>query len=655
MAASRVTESSEERQSRVGNQCTRQATSRAAESSEERQSRVGNQRTRQSTSRAAETPEQARTRTDNQRTRQSTSRAAETPEEARTRTDNQRTRQSTSRAAETPEQARTRTDNQRIRQSTSRAARWQLIENEAFRYNPVNNYENYPQFDIGQMNHLCSYCGALKWAEEASGMCCSSGKIRLSQLQLPPEPLESLMSGATSRSKHFLENIRKYNSCFQMTSFGATNEVCEPGFMPTFKVQGQVYHRVGSLLPLPDEKPRFLQIYFMGNEQEEANQRCSYIPGAHQDIVMEVQQMLHQHHTYIQTFKTALQKLPTDAYKVVIRADKKPTGEHPGRFNEPVTNEVAIVIVGNEFDRRDIILEKRNNQLQRVAETHRSYDALQYPIIFWQGDDGYHFLIMQVDPMTGLSGNGKKVSAMKFYAYRIMVRAGTVKHILRCRQLFHQFIVDMYAKIESERLLYVRLNQKKLRVDDYVHLRDAIANDDNANNLGQLVILPSTFTGSPRHMHEYTQDAMTYVRNYGRPDLFVTFTCNPKWQEIQAALMVGQIHSDRHDLLARVFRQKLLKLINIVTKSYVFRPTRCWMYSIEWQKRGLPHAHILIWLRDKIRPDQIDSIISAELPDPEQDRCLFDIIIKNMIHGPCGKINPGSSCMKEGKCTKRFP
>ena len=505
------------------------------------------------------------------------------------------------------------------------------------------------------MTKVCRYCDALKWPGEAPGMCCSNGKVKLPSLQPPPEPLESLMSGTTPTSKHFLENIRRYNSCFQMTSFGATNDVCEPGFMPTFKVQGQVYHRVGSLLPPENEEPKFLQIYFMGDERQEAQQRCNNIPGTRQDIVTEVQQMLHQHNDYVHIFKSTLQRMPSDQYRVVIRPDKKPAWEHARRFNEPLTNEVAIVIVGNEFDKRDIVLEKKNNQLQRVAETHRSYDALQYPLIFWQGEDGYNFLIMQTDPITGMPVDRKKVSAMDFYAYRIMMRTGTVNHILRCRQLFHQFVVDMYAKIESERLCFIRFNQKKLRVDEYIHLKDAIANDGNADNVGQLVILPSTFTGSPRHMHEYTQDAMTYVRNYGRPDLFVTFTCNPKWQEIQEELLPGQTHSDRHDLLARVFRQKLIKLMNIITKSHVFGPTRCWMYSIEWQKRGLPHAHILIWLKDKIKSDQIDSIISAELPDRQQDPHLFEIIVKNMIHGPCGAINRNSSCMKDGKCTKRYP
>jgi hypothetical protein len=117
-------------------------------------------------------------------------------------------------------------------------------------------------------------------------------------------------------------------------------------------------------------------------------------------------------------------------------------------------------------------------------------------------------------------------------------------------------------------------------VDEYIHLKDAITSDGSVSDVGKLVIFSSTFTESLRHMHEYTQDAMTDVKIYGRPDLFITFTCNPKWEEVQEELMTGQTHSDRHDLLAREFKQKLIKLMNIITKSHVFRCTR-WMYSIE--------------------------------------------------------------------------
>lgn len=180
-------------------------------------------------------------------------------------------------------------------------------------------------------------------------------------------------------------------------------------------------------------------------------------------------------------------------------------------------------------------------------------------------------------------------------------------------------------------------------------------NDANLAEVSQLVILPSTFTGSPRHIHEYTQDAITYVRNYGRTDLFITFTCNPSWPEFQVELKEGQKQFDRHDLTARVFRQKLIQFLKSITKFHIFGEVRCWVYTIEWQKRGLPHAHVLVWLKSKIMSSDVDKIISAEIPDPEEDPILFEVIVKNMIHGPCGIINPISPCMKEYKCTQKYP
>nr|XP_041631043.1 uncharacterized protein LOC121502160 [Drosophila kikkawai] len=331
----------------------------------------------------------------------------------------------------------------------------------------------------------------------------------------------------------------------------------------------------------------------MGNSDAEINNRCAHNPTVKRTIVQQLQMFLHQNNNLVNMFKIALDRMPSDSHNIIIRADKTPAGEHTRRFNSPTIDEVAVVIVGENLQSRDIVLHRRNSALKRVSETHRSYDALQYPLIFWQGEDGYHFNIKMVNQVTGAETN-KKVSSMNFYSYRLMIRQGEVNHILMCQRLFHQFAVDMYVKIETERLTYIRLNQRRLRSEEYIHLRDAINADGNVNNVGRMTILPATYIGSPRHMHEYAQDAMSYVRHYGRPDLFVTFTCNPKWSEIKKELLHSQTPIDRHDITARVFKQKLKSLMNFLIKHCVYGRVRCWMYSVEWQKRGLPHAHILV-------------------------------------------------------------
>lgn len=280
----------------------------------------------------------------------------------------------------------------------------------AFDYNNTIDYSSHGSVIIGTMSHVCQHCKAFKFKSETPGLCCANGKVKLPALNCPPEPLRSLVSGSSPQSKHFLTNIQKYNSCFQMTSFGATN-IIRDNFMPTFKVissqdlmnikfdssdihtnsdpslkylmntiqiQGQIYHKVGSLLPYPDTNYQFLQIYFIGNTNNEVDQRCAIIGSSiRREIVVQLQDLFHDENELVRLFQTALDRMPSDA------------GEHARRFNAPTIDDVAIVIVGEEFKSRDIVLHRRNQQLQRVSETHRCYDALQYPILLWQGEDGY--------------------------------------------------------------------------------------------------------------------------------------------------------------------------------------------------------------------------------------------------------------------------
>ena len=209
-----------------------------------------------------------------------------------------------------------------------------------------------------------------------------------------------------------------------------------------------------------------------------------------------------------------MENLTDDSLKIVIHADRRPAGEHEQRYYATELDEPVIVTVGQDFDKRDIVLHKQQSGLTRFSETYISYDVLQYPIIYWPGHDGYHLTIRQVNPNTGNEAQRKTVSAMDLYAFRIMILNTGSNHLLRCRQLLHQFLTDMYEKTESERLGYIKHNKRRLRADSYmyIHLRGAMLNDD-AQNIGLLVIFLSSFTGSPHYMYEYVQDSMTLSGN----------------------------------------------------------------------------------------------------------------------------------------------
>jgi hypothetical protein len=82
------------------------------------------------------------------------------------------------------------------------------------------------------------------------------------------------------------------------------------------------------------------------------------------------------------------------------------------------------------------------------------------------------------------------------------------------------------------------------------------------------------------------------------------------------------------------------------------------IYTIEFQKRGLPHMHCLLIMREDNKPKSTmdyDGVISVEIPDPETYQKLYKIVINCMMYGPCGSNNPKAPCTKDNKCTKRFP
>ncbi|XP_019166702.1 PREDICTED: uncharacterized protein LOC109162455 [Ipomoea nil] len=126
---------------------------------------------------------------------------------------------------------------------------------------------------------------------------------------------------------------------------------------------------------------------------------------------------------------------------------------------------------------------------------------------------------------------------------------------------------------------------------------------------------------------------MAICRWIGYPDLFITFTCNPKWPEVQRFLNDRSLKAeDRPDIICRLFKMKLDSLIADCRKKQLFGSVA-----------GVSEVGAL------------DKIISAEIPDANMDVEYYKAVEEFMMHGPCGKARLNSPCMVKGRCSKHFP
>jgi hypothetical protein len=219
----------------------------------------------------------------------------------------------------------------------------------------------------------------------------------------------------------------------------------------------------------------------------------------------------------------------------------------------------------------------------------------------------------------------------------------------------------MFACIDQQRLHFIRTQQPKLRTTLLNGIEDALStNDDHVdlNDIGQRIILPSSYLGGPRDMHQRYLDGMAIARHFKKIDIFLTMTANPNWPEIKRELLPHQTVPDRPDLVTRVFQLKKKALMHAILDIGIFGPCVAHVYSIEFQKRGLPHMHLLLFLKNEYKlfsPEAVDCIISAQWPDPITHPHLFEKVKKFMVHGPCGTLNPHAPCMKNNKCIHGYP
>ncbi|XP_019199897.1 PREDICTED: uncharacterized protein LOC109193510 [Ipomoea nil] len=423
-------------------------------------------------------------------------------------------------------------------------------------FTPSTVVTNYHYFDLGDAAHSCNYCGALFWWKECSNQnvsrtlpkytkCCYEGKIQLPRMKDPPRVLESLYFDDTERSRHFLDNIRRYNNMFCFTSLGGKvdRSLNTGNVPPVFKISGQNYHLIGSLVPTEGSIPKFAQLYIYDIDNEINNRINSVREDSNsrdinEEIVVELKNMLDQNNVLVNCFRmarTEIQSNPVVEVKMNLIGKRSKDGR---TYNLPTAHEVAALIVGDLdplMSDLDILIETRTGQLKRINRLNLAYLPLQYPLLFPYDEDGYREDIIFSDAWREHHPGGRiRISPKEYFSFYIHEKVNEKHTLLYSRRLFQQFLVDAYTMIEYARLVYIRTHQKSLRCEAYQGLSDALTRGElDPTARGKRIILPSTFTGGARYMIQNYQDAMAICKHIGYPHIFITFTSNPKWPEIE--------------------------------------------------------------------------------------------------------------------------
>ncbi|XP_074363403.1 uncharacterized protein LOC141703913 [Apium graveolens] len=401
------------------------------------------------------------------------------------------------------------------------------------------------------------------------------GAVRLPPIPPTPEYLLDLYNDK-KRGLTFHRLIRLYNAICAFTSTGGNiDHSINNGRAPyVYRLNGQNHNVFGSLIPNDNETPKFCQLYIYDTINEVDNRLRQQRDLYENDEIVELQ--------------------------ITLKVIRSESGRE---CHISSTDEVAGIMVGDTEEicgDYDIVVNEKGKGLVRVSYVHPKLMALQYPLLFPRGEDGFHPKIKFQKTADSSCKPRGFLSLKNYYSYTFQIRESD-----------DTTMVDLYSPNYLQNELYSNI------------CRSVSRGDVDSSNTGKGIVLPAGYIGSKRYMQQNFQDALAVCRYIGHPDIFLTMTCNSLWDEIQKMMeyVPGCIASNCPDIISRVFRLKLDQLmVNIKDKKY-FGVCIGVMYVVEFRKRGLPHAAVKEF----------------------------------MIHGPCGLQNVKSPCMKDLRCIRHFP
>ena len=462
--------------------------------------------------------------------------------------------------------------------------------------------------------HSCRICGIVLLTGERPGFCCGPGGSKYHQVPpLPPLPIQYqpfLNHRDISRYSRILNLIFSFAAL--ETSHAFPNINGPPGFLA---IQGRVYHRIR---PTHTNSAVRWLLYdgFIQNIPHPT--WAALLPPPWIDAVRHALIAFNPFVAALQQYGFISSQYPN----VELVLQDSGTGEIAAIMSYDNTTQ-------SQIKARRLVISRQNGDSQTIPTVSRLWEPLAYPLLFPHGTLGWG-LIGDHHHVTQSANDGDEADVVTTQIWYYRARILREQRFQIFGRLTNEYIVDMFSRDLECRLNYIRTNQLRLRREDAA-LMDEPDLDSTEN-----IYLPASFLGSRRWASNQIADSLAIAAAKGNPTFFVTMTCNSNWPEIQSQLRPGQDFTDIPAVVVRVFKRKLALLLQTLKTMFPHagRVLYC-IHCVEFQKRGLPHAHILIkFTSDCVHPSDIDSIVSAEVPFDPRDALLVNTFMRHNHPSP---------------------
>ena len=171
------------------------------------------------------------------------------------------------------------------------------------------------------------------------------------------------------------------------------------------------------------------------------------------------------------------------------------------------------------------------------------------------------------------------------------------EHLFTSGRAFQEFVIEAYTKVLDNNCEAIEQDSMQKKLIRYRTTAGACrtAKTNGVTKIGsKRAICPKSMIGSPADFRSRYNDSMKLIQLRGKPDLFITMTTNSHWPEIQRELLPGEKWENRPDLVSRVYRMKLLMLLDLIQNKNAFGQPAVVVGVTEYQKCSLPHCHTLV-------------------------------------------------------------